>query len=181
VIGTARLVLRPMRADDLAAFVAYRRDPAVARYQSWDVSFDRAEAERFLAGQRRTAFGTPGEWVQLAIAGRDGGPLLGDCACCVSAEQPRTAEVGVTLARASQGRGVAAEALAALLGSLFAAHGMHRVLAQADDRNVAAHRLLERLGLRCEARLVEADWSKGEWTTLRVYAILAREWREREA
>ena len=24
---------------------------------------------------------------------------------------------------------------------------------------------------------MEADWFKGEWTTLRVYALLAREWR----
>jgi len=54
--------------------------------------------------------------------------------------------------------------------------GLHRVFAQADDRNHAVHRLLEHLGLRCEARLVEADWAKGEWTTLRVYAVLGREW-----
>jgi RimJ/RimL family protein N-acetyltransferase len=53
---------------------------------------------------------------------------------------------------------------------------MHRVYAEADDRNVAVHRLLERLGFRCEARLVEADWFKGEWTTLRTYAVLRREW-----
>lgn len=54
---------------------------------------------------------------------------------------------------------------------------MHRVFARADDRNTAVHRLLERLGFRREARLVEADWFKGEWTTLRVYAVLEREWR----
>ena len=55
-------------------------------------------------------------------------------------------------------------------------HGLHRVYAEADDRNVPVHRLLERLGFRCEARLVEADWFKGEWATLRVYAALRREW-----
>jgi len=25
--------------------------------------------------------------------------------------------------------------------------------------------------------LVEADWFKGEWSTLRIYAVLDREWR----
>jgi len=35
-IVTERLSLRPFRVDDLAAFVAYRSDPEVARYQSWD-------------------------------------------------------------------------------------------------------------------------------------------------
>ena len=120
--------------------------------------------------------GRPGEWVQLAIVDRDAGTLHGDCAARVDAGQPATAEVGITLARASQGNGIAAEALRALVTALFRDHGMHRVFAQADDRNEPVHRLLIRLGLRLEGRLLEADWFKGEWTTLRVYAVLAREW-----
>ena len=63
-----------------------------------------------------------------------------------------------------------------MVGELFARHAIHRVFAQADERNVAVHRLLERLGFRCEARFVEADWCKGAWSTLRVYAVLARDW-----
>jgi RimJ/RimL family protein N-acetyltransferase len=45
----------------------------------------------------------------------------------------------------------------------------------------AIQRLLERQGFRCEARMVEADWFKDEWSTLRVYAILRREWESRRA
>jgi RimJ/RimL family protein N-acetyltransferase len=56
---------------------------------------------------------------------------------------------------------------------------MHRVFADANDRDDPVHRLLERLGLRCEARLVEADWFKREWSTLRIYAILDRKRRTR--
>lgn len=42
--------------------------------------------------------------------------------------------------------------------------------------------LFDRLGFRYEARFVEADWFKDEWTTLRVYAIFYREWtRERRS
>ena len=97
----------------------------------------------------------------------------------VATDQPATAEIGVTLAHASQGKGLATEALTALLTELFEQRGMHRVFAEADDRNVPVCRLLERLGFRCEARLVEADWFKGEWSTLRLYAMLDREWRAR--
>jgi RimJ/RimL family protein N-acetyltransferase len=63
-----------------------------------------------------------------------------------------------------------------VITKLFDEHNLHRVYAQADDRNFAVHRLLERLGLRCEARFVEADWFKGGWSTLRVFAVLRREW-----
>lgn len=173
-IVTPRLRLRPFRAEDLAAFVAYRSHPEVARYQSWDTSFSMADAEELLVSQQGIELGTPGAWLQLAAVDSTGA-LCGDCA--VRVDPPGTAEVGVTFAPAHQGTGLATEALRAVVGELFDNHGLHRVYAQADDRNVAVHRLLERLGFRCEARLVEADWFKGEWTTLRTYAALRREWR----
>jgi RimJ/RimL family protein N-acetyltransferase len=176
VIETERLRLRPFRAEDLPAFVTYRRAPEVARHQSWDTTYSLADAERFLASQREVAFGQPGEWVQLAAVDRVSGQLCGDCAVRVLVEQPATAELGVTFAPEHQGRGLASEALAAVIGRLFEGHAMHRIYAEADDRNRGVHPLFEHLGFRCEARLVEADWFKGEWTTLRVYALLRREW-----
>src|SRR5262249_3471963 len=41
---SGRLILRRFRAPDAAAFAAYRDDPAVARYQSWDAPYTLAEA-----------------------------------------------------------------------------------------------------------------------------------------
>ena len=178
-IVTERLSLRTFQADDLDAFVAYRSDPEVARYQSWDSTYSMADAVAFLSSQRELAFGQTGEWLQLAIVDRATGGVCGDCAVRVATDQPATAEVGVTLARANQGKGLATEALTAVLRELFEQRGMHRVFAEADDRNAPVRRLLERLGFRCEAHLVEADWFKGEWSTLRVYAMLDREWRGR--
>lgn len=173
-IVTERLVLRLLRLEDVPDFAAYRRDPDVARYQSWDTSYTTVDGERLVAAQQGVELGEPGRWVQVAAVDRVSGTLYGDCA--VRVDEPRTAEVGITFAPARQGRGLASEALRAVVTRLFERHDIHRVYAQADDRNVAVHRLLERLGFRCEARLVEADWFKGEWTTLRVYATLRREW-----
>ncbi len=175
-IVSERLVLRPLGVDDVSAFAAYRSDPGVARYQSWDTTYSPADAERLVAAQQGVELGDPGPWLQLAALDRVSGALCGDCAVHVETDQPQTAEVGVTFAPATQGSGLATEALGAVVTRLFDQHGLHRVYARADDRNVPVHRLLERLGFRCEARLVEADWFKGEWTTLRIYATLRSEW-----
>lgn len=175
-IATDRLLLRPFQAADLPAFVAYRSRPEVARFQGWDETYSMADAERSLAAQQAVVFGEPGPWVQLAATDRVSGALCGDCAVRVLADQPRTAEVGITLAPDHQGRGLASEALAAVVTRLFEAHELHRIYAEVDDRNLAVQRLLDRLGFRCEARLVEADWVKDAWSTLRVYAVLRREW-----
>jgi RimJ/RimL family protein N-acetyltransferase len=180
-ILTERLMLRPFQAADLAAFAAYRSHPDIARYQSWDSPYSMADTESFLDSQRGLTFGQPGAWLQLAMVDRETAALHGDCAVRVLVDQPATAELGVTLAPASQAKGLATEALTAVVKELFEEHDMHRVFAETDDRNVAVHRLFERLGFRREARLIEADWFKGEWSTLRVYALLNREWRERQS
>ena len=176
-ILTERLRLRPFNVEDLPAFVTYRSAPEVARYQSWDATFSMIDAERFLGAQQEVVFGQPGVWVQLAATDRASGALWGDCAVRVAAGQPATAEVGVTFAPQCQGRGLASEALRAVVSTLFEDLRLHRIFAEADDRNASVHRLLERLAFRGEARMVEADWFKGEWTSVRVYALLRREWQ----
>lgn len=150
-IQTDRLTLRPFEEGDLPAFAAYRSDPEVAAYQGWEAPY--VHAERFFAEQRGLALGAPGEWVQIAIADRATDALLGDCA--TRFESATTVEIGITLARASQGAGIAREALVALLEHLRAEHGVERVLAEADDRNVRVHRLLEALGFREQGRFDE--------------------------
>ena len=170
-------MLRRFVPADLAAFVGYRADPEIARYQGWDSGYSMADAVKFLVAQDEMTFGEPGGWSQVAIVERASGAVCGDCAVRFMTDQPATAEIGITVAGAWQRHGVAGEALAALVGALFGEYEVHRVFASADDRNSALHRLLERLGFRCEARLVEADWFKGAWTTLRIYAVLQSEWQ----
>ena len=55
--------------------------------------------------------------------------------------------------------------------------GFHRVIGRLEARNAASARVLERLGMRREAHLVENEWVKGEWQSELVYAILEHEWR----
>ncbi|MEO6200543.1 MAG: GNAT family protein [Cryobacterium sp.] len=186
---TERLSIAPLGDADAAAFARYRQDPDVARFQSWSTDFSAADASGLLAGQPPGALPAAGGWLQLAVrsrdrAGRPGdepgdrtGALLGDVAVHAVADQPDTMELGVTFAREHQGRGYATEAVLAVLGDLFERHGVHRVIAHCDARNDAVGALLRRVGMRQEAREIEADWFKGEWTTLDSYALLAREWR----
>ncbi|NYF15274.1 RimJ/RimL family protein N-acetyltransferase [Microbacterium sp. AK009] len=174
-LRTDRFLLAPLDEGDRDAFVAYRRDPAVARWQSWTPDFGVADADRLIEGQP-TGFPPPaGEWLQLAVRDAGSGALLGDVAVHTVAGPPDTYEVGVTVAAEHQRRGVAGEALGAVVAALFDDHGAHRVIATSDQRNAAVARLLTGLGFRHEGRAVEADWFKGEWTTLDTWAMLARE------
>ena len=170
-LTTTRLTIAPLDATDIPVFVAYRGDPDIAKWQSWETSYSEVDAQNLVDGQAGWELPPAGEWMQLAV--RENDLLVGDVAIHLLDDQPGTWEVGVTFA--VQGRGFATEALAAVVGELFT-HGAHRVIANCDARNLAVHHLLERIGLRQESRLVEADWFKNEWTTLDGFAVLASEW-----
>jgi len=57
------------------------------------------------------------------------------------------------------------------------ANGFHRVVGRLEARNAPSARVLEKLGMRLEAHLVENEWVKNEWQSELVYAILDREWQ----
>lgn len=119
--------------------------------------------------------------MQLALRprGDDGRTLLGDVAVGADSVQPDTYELGVTLAPAHQGRGIAREALEAVIEHLFRDRGAHRIVMQGDARNEPVLRLMAALGLRHEGAIVDGDWFKEEWTTLERFALLRREWLAR--
>jgi RimJ/RimL family protein N-acetyltransferase len=169
------LVIAPLGEGDLPAFIEYRRDPQVARFQSWDLTYSADDARRLLESQMGADFPAPGRWMQFAIRSA-GGELLGDVAVHTLDDQPDTFELGITLAPASQGGGIGTRALTAVIDHLFDARRAHRVFAQCDARNDAVKRLLERVGLRHEGTAVDADWFKREWTSLETWAVLNREW-----
>jgi aminoglycoside 6'-N-acetyltransferase len=178
---TDRLAIRRFRIDDAATLAAYRSDPAVARYQSWDIPFPQAQARSFIEGIQTTNPDTPGEWFQFAVVEAATGTHIGDLAARIDADDPRLATIGITMAISAQGQGYASEAATWLLDYLLLDRRKHRVTADCDTRNSNAVALLEHLRIRREGHHSQSAWWKGEWVDEYVYAILAREWSERRS
>ena len=174
-IESERLILRAFQDADAEAFVVYRNDSEVARYQSWEsISLPRAQA--FIREQKSLEPGVPGQWFQIALALKATGQLVGDCGLQVLLQDGRQAQLGITLARGYQGQGLATEALTAVLDFAFINLDLHRVITVMDCRNAASAALMERLGMRREGRFVKHYWFKGEWADEYLYAILQAEW-----
>ena len=127
-LETARLILRHFTDADLVPFMAYRSDADVARYQSWE-GISEPEARAFIAEKKLVQPGVPGQWFQIAIALKGTGTLVGDCALKIDEHDECQAEIGYTLARAYQGKGIAAEAVSSVLNYAFTMLGLHRVIA----------------------------------------------------
>ena len=88
-------------------------------------------------------------------------------------------EIGFTLSPTEQGRGIATEAVGALLDHLFGVLDKHRVIASVDPRNDRAIALLTRLGFRQEAHFVRSLLVDSEWVDDLRFGLLQEEWTRR--
>ncbi len=175
-LETTRLILRSFQDSDLEEFHKYRAHSLVARYQGWEVPYERETAKSFLDEMKTTQAGTTGKWFQAAIHLKNNEEIVGDCAFHVMTKDPRQAFIGITIARPYWRKGIAGEACARLLDYLFRELKLHRVVAECDVENVASCALLSSLGFRQEAHLVENIWFKGGWGSEYHFAMLEREW-----
>jgi aminoglycoside 6'-N-acetyltransferase len=173
-LTTARLVVRRFRPADAEALAAYRSDPAVARYQSWQTPLSTEDAAELIRVFQAGDPTSPG-WFQYAIARGEDDVVIGDVGVNRH-DNGMQAEIGFTLARSSWRRGYAYEAASRVLDQLFRVDGLLRVSADCDARNQASARLLDRLGFRREGLRRAHTWIKGEWTDDLLFGLLADEW-----
>jgi RimJ/RimL family protein N-acetyltransferase len=160
-----------VRADDHAALHAMRSREDVTRWLYYGPPTEeqtRAWIEGVLARPPETG-------TVFVVELRESGELVGHLTMSIDPEH-RQGEIGFIFHPAHQGRGYATEASRALVAHAFEHYGVHRVYGRLEPRNEASARVLEKLGMRREALLIENEWVKGEWQSEAVYALLAREW-----
>ena len=175
-IQTSRLRLRAFAPDDLDAVHAIQSREDVHRWlysEPRGVDEVRETLERRIARTRDA----PEAGVALVVELAATGEILGDVSLTLGPPEHRQAEIGFVFHPGHHGRGYATEAAEAVVAFAFGAYDLHRVYGRLEARNIASARVLEKLGMRREAHLVENEWVKGEWQSEFVYALLAREWR----
>lgn len=177
-LETKRLVLRNLQESDLDDFHHYRSNAKICKFQSCDV-FTIKESKKFINEQSQTIFGTAGEWKQVGIELKENKKLIGDLALKPDKSEPRTVEIGVTLAPEYQKKGFAAEAFTKVFEHLFNETKTHRITAILDVDNISSLRLLENLNFRREAEFKKSYWDKNmnEWRDEYFYALLKEEWK----
>jgi len=178
-VTTPRLLIRPLTPADADGLLAYRSIPDVCRYVPFEPQTREELLERIATRWTRTELTAEGQVLILGVQVRDTGALAGDVMLAWQSQEHACAEIGCIFNPDLGGRGYAGEALDALFRVGFEGLGLHRIIARIDERNEPSIRMVRRLGMRLEARLVENEWFKGEWTTELDFAILAAEWQAR--
>ncbi len=105
------------------------------------------QAQAFLDEMSKVPLFRRGEWAQVGVAEPQNFGLLGDIGLYLAADS-RHAEIGFTLARQAQGRGLATAAVREAIQLVLEFTNVERVLGITDVRNHASIGVLERVGMR---------------------------------
>ena len=173
---TERLTLRPYVEDDFTPLHDLFGREDVCRYLMWEPMDETAARE--LLGRRvsQTRIDADGDAILMAVEETATGRMVGEFMLHVTSIESGQGEIGWSFHPDVQGRGLATEGARELLRTGFETLGLHRIVAGADPRNGASLRVMEKLGMRKEAELIEMAFVKGEWIDEVIYAILATEW-----
>jgi RimJ/RimL family protein N-acetyltransferase len=174
VIETERLILEPLDASRLEAFVALTADPDTMRFWAPGGPFTRDVAERnfaaSLARVRELGFGR--RWIVAKENGAGVGftdtKYFGESCDDVS---PDEVEIGWMLTPSAWGRGFATEAGSAVRDEAFDQLELDSIVAVHHPANRASARVMEKLGMAFERDVV----ARSGWP-YRLYRMTRKQW-----
>jgi RimJ/RimL family protein N-acetyltransferase len=184
-IETGRLVLRPVRADDLESVIDMGADREVMRYIGSGEPQSRLQAGQWFDQLLAEAASGPGGPAGLpgwrAVTVKPTGAWAGLAALKILSPWHAEAigiesavELGYRLARRYWGLGYASELSQALVRHAFEHVGLPLLVAIADVRNAASNRVLEKTGL------IQRKTYAIDGRTIRFFALTAQEYRRRQ-
>lgn len=174
-LHTARLRLRPFTSADADALYVMHSNAHVLRY--WDAPpwKERPRAELFLAACSQMS--EEGSGARLAIDRVCDSSFVGWCSLTRWNPDFRSASLGYCFSDSAWGHGYATEAAHAVLRWAFDTLDLNRVQAEADTRNAASARVLEKVGFEREGTLREDCVVNGVVSDSWVYGLLRRQWQ----
>jgi len=174
---SARLRLRAFAETDGPDLYALQSDAKVLRYWDSPPWSDESSIARFMAGNARMA--EEGTGTRVVIERQSDSAFLGWCTFNSWNPDFRSASIGYCLNEESWGHGYATEAAETLLDWAYQTLDLNRVQAEADTRNIASARVLEKLGFRLEGTLRQDCTVNGDTSDSWVYGLLRKDWEER--
>ena len=173
-LNTPRLLLRRMRTGDAEDMYAYARQNDVTRYLLWSPHPDIYHTKEYLE-YIATRYAT-GSFYDWAVVYRENNRMIGTCGFANINCANDSGEIGYVLNPEYWGRGIAAEAVRAVLQFGFERLSLHRIEARFIEGNHASLRVMQDVGMTFEGYLRDSMLIKGDYRTVGYCSILSKEY-----
>ena len=172
-IRTQRLLLRRLEKTDALEILSMRSDESVMKYIGKEPLKTLEEAEAWIQVVQELL--DTNEGITWAISFLDEpAVLIGTMGLWRMIKQHHRAEVGYMLHSAHWNKGIAKEALQAIIKYGFEIINLHSIEAHINPDNIASASILEKTGFIREAYFKENFCFRDQFTDSAVYSLLAK-------
>ena len=173
IIETNRLILREVAAEDALDMYHYLSDEEVVKHmglppaQSVEEVMDEIDWYHSIIKD--------GTGIRWGVTLKDSGKVIGSCGYLNMQHKHYRAEVGFELSKNYWGKGIASEALEAIIMYGFNHYHLERIEALIEPGNIQSQRLVSKLGFTNEGLLRHYEYTLGKFDDLYMYSIIKRD------
>ena len=159
--------LRPFRDSDLASLVKYANNYNIAKFltNQFPHPYTDDDGRKFISSVSNN---DPANVFAIEVNGEATGAIG---IFPQSDIHEKNAEMGYWLAEQFWGNGIITRAIGEIVEYGFKTFDITRIFARPFSTNLASHRVLEKAGFVCEARLKNALYKNGEYMDELIYSI----------
>lgn len=173
VLETKRLVLREVTKEDANSILHYLSDAEVMKYYGLDPfnSLDNTLDE--ISWYQSIYNNKTG--IRWGITLKEQGIVIGSCGFHNTVSQHFRTEIGFELSKEQWGKGIAAEAVGAIINYGFEHMHFQRIEALIEPPNLSSQRLVEKIGFVREGLLRNYEFTRGKFDDLYMYSLLKQD------
>ncbi|MCL6571180.1 MAG: GNAT family N-acetyltransferase [Bacillus sp. (in: Bacteria)] len=170
IIETNRLILREVTFEDATDMLNYLSDKEVVK----PMGLDPCQTVKDVLDEINwyKSIYHEGTGIRWGITLKDSGKVIGSCGFLNMLTKHFRAEVGYELSKDYWGKGIASEALEAVVKYGYQHFPIERIEALIGPANLPSQKLVEKQGFRREGLLRHYEFTCGKFDDLFMYAII---------
>ncbi|WP_340373340.1 GNAT family protein [Peribacillus sp. FSL E2-0218] len=173
VIETKRLILREATKADAGDMLDYLTDIEVVKHMGLEPFQTVDEVWEEIGWYQ--SIRKEGTGIRWGITMKDNGKVIGSCGFFNRAPKHFRAEVGYELNQAHWGKGIAGEALEAVVRYGYHHFQLERIEALIEPANIPSQRLVEKQGFKREGLLRHYEYTCGKFDDLLMYSLIKKD------
>jgi [ribosomal protein S5]-alanine N-acetyltransferase len=174
VLETKRLVLRKITKEDAKSILTYLSDEEVMKYYGLEPFKSINDALDEISWYQSIQSNQTG--IRWGITLKEHGVVIGSCGFHNFVSQHFRTEIGFELSKEHWGKGIAVEAIEAIISYGFENMSFHRVEALIEPPNLSSQRLVEKMGFIREGLLRNYEFTCGKFDDLFMYSLLKQDY-----
>jgi len=172
-----RLLLRRFTIDDAhAMYDNWASDPEVTKYLTWPCHPD-VEGSKLILDEWLPQYEND-NYYMWAIVLKEYGMPIGSIGAARFDDRVESVHVGYCIGRKWWRQGIVTEALGMLIRFFFDEVQVNRIDSRHDPNNPNSGKVMEKCGMVYEGTMREGDWGNQGICDMKVYGILAKDYRK---